>query len=122
MLADYINAIFEFGGALVCAKSIVRLYRDKHVAGYNVSQSVFFTSWGAWNLTYYPLLHQYASFTGGVALMTANGIWSAMAFYYGGGICALKTTAIRWSRKVLHFPSWCVSKSIGRPVSAGPRS
>lgn len=107
LTGDHINAIFEFGGAYVCARSVVRLYKDKCVTGYNVSQSVFFTSWGVWNTIYYPSLDQWWSLAGGLALVTMNGSWSALALYYGGGFCALKTTLQSWSRKARH----CLSLS-----------
>ena len=42
----------------------------------------FFTSWGVWNLYYYPTLHQWASFVGGIFLVLGNGTWVIMAAYY----------------------------------------
>jgi hypothetical protein len=79
---DYINGIFEFVGGLMILTNCLRLYRDKCVKGWNISVTGFFASWGLWNLWYYPCLHQWASFVGGLLIAVANLVWIGMAIYY----------------------------------------
>lgn len=72
---DLINGLFEFFGAWFVALHIRQVKRDKSVAGVSIPATVFFTTWGFWNLFYYPNLGQWLSFTGGVALVITNSIW-----------------------------------------------
>ena len=60
--ADAINAAFEGGMVFVLGRSVLQLYRDKRVAGLHWSLVAFTTTWGAWNLYYYPSLGQWWSF------------------------------------------------------------
>jgi hypothetical protein len=41
--------------------------------------SLFFTSWGVWNLYYYPSLGQWLSFAAGIALCLGNIAWVSQA-------------------------------------------
>jgi len=43
---------------------------------------VFFTSWGMWNLFYYPHLGQWYSFAGGVFIVSVNTFWLGQIIYY----------------------------------------
>ena len=49
--------------------------RDKQSRGVDPFATAFFTGWGFWNLYYYPHLAQWASFTGGLLIVTGNAIW-----------------------------------------------
>lgn len=82
MNADLINGQFELLSGLLCCLNIAQLRRDKRVQGVNVWVQVFFSSWGLWNLYYYPSLHQWASFAGGLFIVAANGAWCILALYY----------------------------------------
>ena len=62
--------------------NVKALYRDKKVRGVKILPSVFFTSWGIWNLYYYPHLGQWLSFAGGLAIVWANLTWVGLALYY----------------------------------------
>jgi len=42
----------------------------------------FFTSWGFWNLIFYPAVGQWLSFLGGAVLVTMNAIWFGQLLYY----------------------------------------
>ena len=81
-LPDLINGTFELGGAFAVWLSIRRTHRDRVVRSVSWPTNAFFTSWGAWNLLYYPHLDQWASFAGAVALVASNAVWLAMLVYY----------------------------------------
>jgi len=82
MTADLGNGLFEGGGAIMLLLNLRQLVRDKKVAGVHWGPIVFWTLWGFWNLYYYPSLHQWASFAGGVGVVACNTAWLGLAFYY----------------------------------------
>lgn len=79
---DLVNGIYEFMGAPFIFMSILKLFKDKKVRGVSWIHVLFFSSWGYWNLYYYPHLNQWCSFAGGVCLVIANTIWLFQIFYY----------------------------------------
>lgn len=79
---DFINAFFEFGAGFAVLLHCLQLYKDKIVRGTSVWATSFFFSWGLWNLYYYPHLDQWASFFGGLSIVTANLLWVSMLWYY----------------------------------------
>lgn len=79
---DGINGYFEALGALAIFVHCRRLWKDKHVAGVSIWATVFFASWGFWNLAYYPHLAQWASFAGGCGIVLGNCVWIAGMIYY----------------------------------------
>lgn len=81
-LPDYVNGAFEILGAVAILGHVRRVLKDKAVAGVSIMASVFFASWGFWNLYYYPHLGQWASFTGGVFIVVGNVSWIALMIYY----------------------------------------
>ena len=83
MTPDQFNSIFEVAGGLLLIVNCWRLYKDKIVRGVSVPVTMFFTTWGFWNLVYYPYLDQWYSFVGGIVIATANLVWVSMAIYYG---------------------------------------
>ena len=82
MSPDLFNGIFELLGAPFIFLSIIKLYKEKKVHGVSSMHVLFFTSWGFWNLFYYPHLDQWASFFGGVALVIVNLVWLGQIAYY----------------------------------------
>lgn len=80
MTPDIINASFEMIGAFISLLSVRRLYIDKKVLGVSVWPWVFFTSWGAWNLFYYPILGQTWSGLAAFA-MTAVNLWWIVLYW-----------------------------------------
>jgi len=80
--ADLINGGFELAGGAFITLSVVKLWREKRVRGVSYVHAAFFSSWGFWNLYYYPSLDQWASFVGGVGIVTMNTIWLAQLIYY----------------------------------------
>ena len=82
MTPDQINGIFEGAAALFVLRNIRVLYQDKRVCGVSILSTGFFTSWGFWNLFYYPQLNQFWSFIGGLAIVITNMAWISQMVYY----------------------------------------
>ena len=82
---DIANGGFEFVGAYFTWRSAYQLYRDQEIKGVYWPMVAFFTTWGLWNLWYYPNLHQWASAVGALLLVCGNGAWviQAVALKYG---------------------------------------
>lgn len=81
-LPDLMNGLFEFFGACMIWLNVMALVKDRQVRGVNWKVTGFFWSWGIWNLYYYPSLHQWASFAGGVWICIANFVWLGLAIRY----------------------------------------
>lgn len=79
---DLINGTFEFVGGVLLIGNVIRLQRDKVVRGVSWIPVGFFTSWGAWNLYYYPWLGQWFSFAGGLLIVIVNSIWLTLVVKY----------------------------------------
>lgn len=82
LIADLINGLYEAGGGAMNWLNVAALRKDKKVSGVRILPTFFFTSWGVWNLYYYPHLNQWFSFVGGLAICGANAVWVGLAFYY----------------------------------------
>lgn len=80
--ADSVNGIYEFVGGLLILNHCRAVLRDKAVAGVSILSTAMFTTWGVWNLYYYPHLGQWASFAGGLAIVSANAIWVGLLLRY----------------------------------------
>lgn len=81
-VADAVNGVFEGGGSILIWLNVRHIVRDKVVRGISLLPSVFWTLWGFWNLYYYPHLHQWLSFAGGLGVVWGNFLWLALALYY----------------------------------------
>lgn len=81
-IPDLINGTYEAVGGFMNLLNVKTLRKDKKLAGVRILPSVFFTSWGFWNLYYYPHLGQWLSFTGGLFLFLVNFWWIGLAIYY----------------------------------------
>ncbi len=79
---DLINGIFEILGGFFILNHCRVLYADKSVKGVSILSTVFFCSWGLWNLFYYPSLNQWYSFYGGVFITLANFLWISLLLKY----------------------------------------
>lgn len=79
---DTTNGLFELLGAAAIFGHVLRLLKDRAVAGVSITATAFFSLWGFWNLYYYPHLDQWASFAGGCCIVTGNCIWIAGMIYY----------------------------------------
>lgn len=79
---DTINGLFEFVGAYTNLQNVRAIRRDRSVAGVSWQSFAFFSSWGLWNLVYYPALGQWLSFAGGCAIVSMNLLWVGHYFWY----------------------------------------
>ncbi|MGF6440717.1 hypothetical protein [Paraburkholderia youngii] len=79
---DMINGAFEFSGALFLFRNCWTLYRDKVVKGVSAWATFYFFSWGIWNLFFYPALHQYWSWVGGMCICVAHFTWIVLLVRY----------------------------------------
>lgn len=79
---DMINGTFELVSGLLFILNIRILLKDKAVKGISLIPTIFFTTWGFWNLFYYSNLDQWFSFYGGIFLVSTNATWLALAIYY----------------------------------------
>lgn len=85
MWADFTNGVFELVGGLLILNHCRAVLRDKAVAGVSIFSTAIFTSWGFWNLYYYPSLGQWWSFTGGLLIVGANCLWVYLMLKYRKG-------------------------------------
>ncbi len=81
-IPDIVNGAFEISGGAAAAVNCVRLVRDEMVMGVDWRVTAFWTCWGLWNLFYYPHLHQWASFIGGIMVVAGNGMWVYLSWRY----------------------------------------
>lgn len=81
-IPDLVNGLFELLGGFALWQNVKRIEKDQSIRGVNWQVTLFFTSWGFWNLFYYPSLHQWLSFFGGINIVTANGVWLFYAIKY----------------------------------------
>lgn len=79
---DGVNGAFEALAGVMVFLHVLRLLRDKKVAGVSLLATAFFTSWGFWNIYYYPSIGQQISFYGGLAVVVANCAWVSLMAYY----------------------------------------
>ncbi|KKN02521.1 hypothetical protein LCGC14_1116930 [marine sediment metagenome] len=79
---DMINGAFELLGTFAILGHFRRIIKDKKVAGVSIMATVFFASWGVWNLYYYPHLGQWWSFVGGIGIFIGNLLWIGGLVYY----------------------------------------
>ena len=82
---DIINGCFELIGGFIYILNIKAIIKDKRVEGVSLLPAFFFSSWGIWNLLYYPSLEQWFSFIGAIGLVIANTTWLILALYYNKG-------------------------------------
>lgn len=79
---DLVNGTFELLGGFAVMHHCLQLIKDKILRGVSYYATGFFFSWGVWNLYYYPHLGQWASFWGGVAIVSANCVYVSLMVYY----------------------------------------
>jgi hypothetical protein len=79
---DLINGLFELAGGFALLANVLRLHRDKELKGVHWAPTLFFTSWGLWNLYFYPAVGAWFSFAGGLVIVVINTIWLAQIAYY----------------------------------------
>ena len=79
---DILNGIFEAGLSFFLWKGVLVIRRDKEVKGFYWPTVVWTMAWGFYNLYFYPHLDQWASFWGGLFVVSANVTWLAHVGWY----------------------------------------
>lgn len=79
---DFVNGCFEFGLSFFLWMNVKKAHKDKMVRGIYWPMVGFTTTWGYWNLIYYPNLEQWWSFAGGIFVVTLNTIWLIQLIMY----------------------------------------
>ncbi len=79
---DKINGVFELLGGMFIWYNVLTLYRDKALKGVSVGTAMFFSTWGFWNLYYYPSVGCMFSFACGINIVITNSTWVVLALYY----------------------------------------
>lgn len=82
MSPDVINAGFETFAAIVSLLNIKQILKDKVVRGISIWPTVGFTSWGLFNLYYYPHLEQWWSATAAIGMVLVNTTWLGLVWRY----------------------------------------
>ncbi len=82
MTPDLINGLFELLGAAFVGLTCRRILIDRQCKGVSVWQAAYFTSWGFWNLFFYPHVGQWLSFWGGIAVVLVNTTWLGLMVRY----------------------------------------
>jgi len=82
MTPDTINALFEILGFVFVGINVRKIWHDKLVRGAHWVPMAFFTSWGYWNMYYYPSLEQWWSFWGAFATAFTNTAYLTLLIYY----------------------------------------
>lgn len=82
---DVVNAAFECLGGFAVLLSIVKTLKDKQVRGVHWGTVVFFTTWGYWNLYYYPSLGQTISGYGALGVALMNTMWIGVFWWHRHG-------------------------------------
>ena len=83
-IPDLINGSFELLAGFFILNHCKKVVKDKKVRGVSIISVAFFTSWGFWNLFYYPHLGQVLSFWGGIIVVFANALWTILLIRYKG--------------------------------------
>ena len=87
---DFVNGGFEVFAGISVLLHIVRIVKDKEVKGVSIVALMFFTSWGFWNLYYYPFLSQWVSFVAGILIVSTNVVYTSLAIHYSGRLKFVK--------------------------------
>ena len=85
MINDLINGLFEAGGTVAVFLHCRELIKAKRYEGVSVLGTLFFTSWGYWNIWFYANLDQWFSWAAGICLALANTFWVVLLWKYRNG-------------------------------------
>lgn len=79
---DLVNGAFEALASVAVLLHCRAVRRARLASGVSYVGTGFFATWGLWNCYYYPHLGQWASFSGGVLVTLANGLWLVLIVKY----------------------------------------
>lgn len=81
-ISDLFNGLFEATGAAMVGMNVRQIVKDKQLKGVHWGPTVFFTSWGLFNLYFYPANKLWFSFAGGVGIVAINATWLYLVWKY----------------------------------------
>lgn len=84
-VSDICNGAFEAVGGGMIWLNVRQLLKDKVIKGVHWGPTVFFTSWGLFNLYFYPANNLWFSFAGGVSIVLANLTWLYLVWKFYNG-------------------------------------
>lgn len=79
--ADIVNGCFEIIGAIAAWMNVFVYLKHRALQGVFWPNTLFYTSWGLWNLIYYSALSQPVSFYAGVFLTSGSATWVILVAY-----------------------------------------
>lgn len=79
---DLINGGFEVVAGAVSSINVIKLMKDKKVSGVHWAPTLFFTTWGFWNMFLYSHLNLWFSFFGGLSMVVVNMAWLGLVWRY----------------------------------------
>jgi hypothetical protein len=79
---DKINAIFQIFNSIFLSFNVIRLYRDKNVAGVSLTTTLYFVVFNWFNVIYFFNINQPFSFICSIACAIVISIWSGQMIYY----------------------------------------
>jgi hypothetical protein len=78
---DQVNSLFQLGAMISVLNHCRLMWRSKEANGVSILSTLFFASWGLWNLWFYTSLKQPWSFYASVGAMFANSFWVFSIWY-----------------------------------------
>jgi ABC-type transport system involved in cytochrome c biogenesis permease subunit len=114
-LPDLINGLFESLGGIAVLLSCFKLLKDKQVKGVSVYTVFFFTSWGIWNMWYYPSMGQRFSGYAAIATCVANCFWICLIILYSNRKKAIGKLKIKHDPAV--WSTCCVDGTCTRNIN-----
>ena len=82
MWQDAVSGAFSTLSGFMLWNNVRMLYKHKKVKGMSILTVCFFTTWGFWNLYYFPFLKQWWTFAGGFVILSANVVWVYLSLRY----------------------------------------
>ncbi len=81
-LQDMGNAFFQVAGGCMVWLNVRQLWLHKHVRGIHWLSTCVYTVWGFWNLYFYSHLSLWASFWGGMLVVSGNLTWVCLLLHF----------------------------------------
>lgn len=78
---DQVNALFQLGAMISVLNHCRLMWRSKEANGVSILSTLFFASYGIWNLWFYPGLEQWFSFAAAIGATAANLFWIFTIWY-----------------------------------------
>lgn len=82
LLSDMMMGLIQVTSAGFLGVSVLQLFRKKYVSGVSAVTVSFWVAWGLWDLYYFPSLHQWWAFGGGVVVTMMNALYVSLILLY----------------------------------------